>query len=97
MKTSIPKLHSIKFKDGIYAPNVVEHPDIPYNTRETTHVRPLDVLKGAAEEKLYDVVIFGYDENGLEYVATSSDDPTLAAYMFARGQLLMLREADGHD
>ena len=34
MKTSIPKLHSIKYKNGTRALNVVKHPDASSHVRE---------------------------------------------------------------
>lgn len=56
---------------------------------------PVDnVLKGAYEAGCYALVLFGYDRDGKEYIAGSMQNCKEAAYMFARGHLAMLREAD---
>lgn len=88
MRTSVPKLHSIKFKTGPMVDNV-------------THVGPpnrdvpvINVLHGAAESMLREIVLIGYDVDGREYIAGSTSNAQRAAYMFARGHLNMLREAD---
>lgn len=88
-KVSIPKLHSIKWKTGPLAENV-------------THIGPdgkkdvpaMSVLQGAAEAMLYDLVLIGYDQDGQEYIAGTMANQQRAAYMFARGHLHMLRDAD---
>lgn len=89
-KTSIPKLHSIKFKDGALAENVVH----PAELFIGVDAHPMNVLNGAAEEMLTDVVLVGYDQFGREYVAGTPSDPARAAYMFSRGHLTMLRLSD---
>ena len=89
MRTTIPKLHSIRFKTGPLADNV-DHIG-PHNR----DVPVINVLHGAATAMLTEVVLIGYDADGLEYVAGSTGSIERASYMFARGQLYMLREADG--
>lgn len=89
MKTSIPKLHSIKWKNGALADNVEPLPNIQ------PHDIPVDnVLKGAWEANLKDVVLLGITEEGCEYIASATCKTERAAYMFSRGQLFMLRQAD---
>lgn len=83
MKTSIPKLHSIKWKNGLQAENVhiINHNmDIPVDR----------VLSGAYSEGLREVVLFGYDQNGGEYIASSSTSKEKSAFMFGRGQLFLM-------
>lgn len=88
MKTSIPKLHKIKFKDGIFADNVVTS-----HNWHVGNIRPLDVLKGAANANMNEVVLIGYDGDNQEYIASSVGiDRT--AYLFGRGLLQMLRYED---
>lgn len=87
-KTSIPKLHSIRFKDGPLADNVT------HIAPPNTPVPVINVLCGAAEEMLTEVVLIGYDAYGREYIAGSTPDLQRAAYMFGRAQLHMLRVAD---
>lgn len=87
MKTSIPKLSSVKWKNGQLAENVV-------TLRHDKDIPVINVLQGAFEELLSSICIIGYDKNGKEYVATSYSSPQDAAYLFARGQLFMLRQSD---
>lgn len=90
MKTSIPKLHSYKPKTGRNAENV-EFPE-EFLPAETIPV--IAVLEGAAMANLRDVVLIGYEQDGTEYIAGSVRSPKDGAYMFARGQLNMLRAGD---
>ena len=86
MKKSYPKLHSLKWKNGRLAPNVhVVHPQYPLNCD--------DILKGAWEEGLKEVVVFGYNQDGKEYVASNVGYQD-TAYMFSRGHQFMLRQED---
>lgn len=87
MKTSIPKLHSIKWKNGQLAEDVHT-----INFGQDTPV--INVLQGAAEEMLKAVCVIGYDSNNQEYIACSYSNPKEAAYLFGRGQLFMIRQAD---
>ena len=94
MKTSIPKLHSIKFKEGAFAENVVYSAEFPL----AEYIPTINVLQGAILQNLRTVVLIGYDQSGHEYVAGSMKNPKEAAYLFGRGQLNMLRRGDGcHD
>lgn len=88
MRTSYPKLHSIKFKTGPIADNVVHVG--PYDR----DIPVINVLQGAAQSMLTEVVVFGYDKDGYEYIASSTGDTQRVAYMFARGHLNMLRMSD---
>lgn len=89
MKTSVPKLHSITWKNGGLARNVVTI------RSETNKDIPVDnVIKGAWGAGLKEVVVFGYDANGEEYVASSSGRIEKAAFMFSRGNLFMMRQVD---
>lgn len=90
LKTTTPKLHSIKFKSGPYAENVVYPEQFP--TAERIPVS--NVLHGAILAGLRDVVIMGYQQDGKEYIASSISNPKEASYMFGRGQLQCLREGD---
>lgn len=88
-KVSIPKLHSIKWKDGVSADNIGFHPNAG-----DKYVPVREVLSSAYNVNLSDVVLFGYDEDGLEYIAGSTPDIQRAHYMFTRAALTMLRYSD---
>jgi len=88
-KKSYPKLHSIKWKNGALAENVICVPD-----RARENIPASDVLKGAYERDLRDVVVFGYEQDGTEYAAGTTANIKEGAYMFARGQLMLLRLSD---
>jgi hypothetical protein len=84
MRTSIPKLHSIKFKNGATADNILYLPhdkDLP----------PINTLEAAIVANLRGVVLIGYDQNGNEYMACSLDSYKESAYLFARGHMHMLK------
>lgn len=89
IKTSIPKLHSIKFKDGAHAENVIH-----LQSDSVIDIPVINVLEAAAKAMLQNVVLIGYDAEGYEYVAGSIADHQRAAYMFARGHLCVLRASD---
>jgi len=89
-KTSIPKLHSIKFKTGPFVDNVIYPPEL----KRPENLPVLNILQGAAIQNLTDVVLFGYKQNGDEYCAGSMNNVKIAAYLFGRGQLDMLRHGD---
>ena len=87
MRTSTPKLHSIKFKSGATADNVHYLPrdkDLP----------AINVLEGAIMENLQSVVLIGYDQNGNEYVASSFNSHKESAYLLARAHMRMLNLDD---
>lgn len=70
IKTSIPKLHSIKWKNGAAAQNVV-----PIAVTQDT-VLPKDRVFGAAyTANLSEVVIVGRDDDGELYVASTHGVP----------------------
>lgn len=91
MKVSIPKLHSIKFKTGPFAENV----DYPIEFERPENLPVVNVLQGAMLENLRSVVLVGYREDHSEYIAGTVRDPKIAAFMFSRGHLDMLRRGDG--
>ena len=90
MKCSIPKLHSIKFKSGAFAEDVI----FPCEFLSPENLPAINILEGAAVRNLRDIVLIGYEQDGTEHIAGSMRDPKKAAYMFGRGQLGMLRLAD---
>lgn len=89
MKSSYPKLHSVKMKRGWHDPKVEVLP-----TASRDFVDPEDVLYGAYQEGLYDVVVFGYNSEGREYLAMSTPDVGRAHYMLSRGAQLLLKDAE---
>lgn len=93
VKTSIPKLNSIKFKTGAFVENVV----YPHGFKKAENIPPINVLEGAVLENLRDVVLIGYTQDDQEYIAGTMRSPKDAAYMFGRAQLNMLRKADSYD
>lgn len=95
-KKSYPKLHSIKFKRGIYADNVI-YPEAMHQQTPEIDIPAINVLEGAVIEKLRSVVIAGYTEQGKEYIASTYRNPKESAYLFSRGTLRMLRYGDGYD
>ena len=89
MKTSIPKLSKIRWKDGIFADNVEVLGDTA-----SVDVDPLHVLKGAFHHDLTEVAIIGYNPDGVEVIMTSSTCQQRAHYLFSRAALQMLRVSD---
>jgi len=89
-KVSIPKLHRIKFKSGAHAENVV----FPDEFDAATDIPVINVLEGAALAGLERVALIGYDENGVEYLASSVRRPEEAAYMLERGKYMIMRIID---
>ena len=76
MKTSVPKLHSVKWKSGIDAPNVTHihehrHDKIPIE----------NVLYGAINAGCYEVFVCGYDSNSDLYIASSTGNKERVIYM----------------
>lgn len=92
-KTSVPKLHSIKFKSGAFAGDDVVYP----REFRGENLPAINILEGAAMANLTDVVLIGYEPNGEEYIAGTMRCNKKAAYMFARGQFDMLRRGDTDD
>lgn len=66
MKTSYPKLHSYKLKN---TENVIE-----LNVMTTETIDPQKVLMGAINERLDNVVVLGFDQDGDFFFATSHAD-----------------------
>jgi len=89
VKSSYPKLHSIKMKSGVHGPSLSFHPNAAY-----MRVKPDDVLYGAHLAELSEIVIVGYDYSGGEYMAMSTANTERASYMLQRGTLALLRDSD---
>lgn len=89
-RKSIPKLHSIRWKSGRLAPGVTV-----IQSDQRPHIVPSpDLLSGALNAHLHDIVLIGYEPNGKEYFAFSNPDIQRAHYLLARGQVILLRHAD---
>jgi len=93
MKTSIPKLHSIRLKSGLFAENVVTTEKF----EPEGDISALQVLEAAIMANLRSVVLIGYDQDDNEYIAGTYVDPKQTAYLFGRGQLDMLRRGDADE
>lgn len=89
MKTSIPKLHSVRWKNGALAPNVSV-----LKTYNSVPIPAINCLRGAYEEDLKEIIILGYNDSGEEKIFTNQTTVEKAAYMFSRGQIAMIRETD---
>lgn len=90
MRVSYPKLHRVvSYKSGAFAESVV-FPD-EFLVAEP---RPsINILQGAILENLREVALVGYTQDGQEYVASTSNAKD-TAYLFARANLIMLRQSD---
>lgn len=87
-RTSIPKLHSIRFKDGMLADNVI-HPDFSDNTDLYPMPQPLTVLQGAAMAMLQEVAVIGYTVDGEVYIASNALlDRTVFMFEHAKTELM---------
>ena len=86
MKTSIPKLHSIKWKDGIWAENIER-----LDNWEDNGIKVSDVFKHAFASDLKEIVIIGRRENGNGYVDWSGSSVADAAYLLARAHLILTK------
>jgi hypothetical protein len=82
MKTSIPKLHSIRFKNR---ENVVA---LPIATRE--NIDPQIVLMAAINARMTEVVIVGYGSEGDEYFAANIADGADALWLLERARKKLL-------
>jgi len=89
-RTSIPKLHSIKFKSGAFADNVLYSPDFA----RPEYLPVNNILEGAMLAGLKHVVLVGIRHDGSEYIAGTFKCHAQAAYLFGRGELDMLRRGD---
>lgn len=49
-----------------------------------------DVIQGAVEAKMKDIVIIGYDENGMEYFASSNADGGVVLWLLERLKKMLL-------
>ena len=88
-KISIPKLSSIKWKNGALADNV-----LPFTTYGINTIPVSDVLRGCYEENMKSIAVFGYKQDGEEVIFSNCGRYEETAYMFARGHLAMIRIED---
>jgi hypothetical protein len=88
IKTSYPKLHSIKFKSGMFADNVAI---MPLEYFKDYEVQPINVLEGAIMENLDHVVVAGYDKSGKEYFAGTYRDNNEKAALYMKAFLYMVK------
>lgn len=89
MKTSIPKLHSIKWKNGVLAENVER-----LTGWSKSGIHPTDIIQEAFSADLESIVVIGKRKNGKEYVDWSYAKDEDVAYLLARMHLRMLRNGD---
>lgn len=85
MKTSVPKLRSIKWKSGIDSPNVTHihehrHDKIPIE----------NVFAGAINAGCYEVFVCGYDRNEELYMAASTGNKERVIYMLELAKIALL-------
>jgi hypothetical protein len=66
--------------------------DLPLITK--LDIDPQRVLTKALEQGMTDVIIIGYDSEGVEYFASSMADGGHALWHLERAKLKLLREAD---
>lgn len=85
-KVSIPKLHSIRMKNH----SNVEWLEIP--TRN--NIDPNNVLLGAINHGLTDVVICGFDKRGEEYFSSSIADGGDTIWIMERMKKMLLEVPD---
>ena len=85
MRSSYPKLHSIKWKSGVNADNVEL---LHYEKKETVPL--VDVLSSALNAGLTDVALVGKYPNGESYIASTIRDHQKAAYLLGYGQFLLM-------
>lgn len=83
MKTSIPKLHSIRYKDRENVINLYEY--------TTDEVPPNDVLMGAINGQLDIVVVIGYDKDGGEYFASSTGNHEATNWLLDVGKMRLMK------
>ena len=89
VKSSYPKLHSIKPKKGLHAPNMDFLPTASFSKLSAD-----DVLYGAHMEGLDEVIVIGKDFFGNEYIAFSDPNLHKAHYLLQRASLVLLRDGD---
>jgi len=86
MKTSIPKLHSLKMKN---------HENVEWlNIVTTQNLDPQTVILRALNERMTEVVIVGFDRDGGEYFASSVADGAAALWHLTRAQKKLLELPD---
>ena len=83
-KTSVPKLHSIKWKDF----TTLDESEASYKELSSVEKTLIRAFKVGLEE----VVLFGHTVDGREYTTYSTDELYKLHYMYSRGALLMLAE-----
>lgn len=86
MKSSYPKLHSLKMKNEYN----VEKLDIV----TSVDLNPNDVLLAAINNGMDKVIVIGYDKNGEEYFASSYADGPNVAWLCNRMIHMLMKIAD---
>ena len=89
MKTSIPKLHSIRLKGH---ENVV-----PLDIVSSHDIDPQRVLVNALNKRLTNVVVLGYRADGDEFFATSYADGANLLWLLKRGEHRLMQIIDEPD
>lgn len=84
-KKSVPKLHSIKWKTGANADNVELHPN-----RASKDIPVVDVLSGALNAQLKEVLVAGREPDGTLYVASSISDISRAHLLVSLAGKILL-------
>ena len=88
MKTSIPKLHSLRMKN---------HENVEWlNIVTTQDLDPQTILIRALNERMKEVVIIGYDRDGGEYFASSVADGGKALWHLERAKKVILDIPDSY-
>lgn len=82
VKTSIPKLHSIKLKNP---KNVVQ-----FDGFTSLDIDPNSVLMGAINADMDEVVVLGYKKDGSEYFASNKADGADVLWHLQRAQKRLL-------
>lgn len=86
MKSSIPKLHSIKMKN---------HSNVEWLEIPTTHdIDPQTVLLSALNTRLKEVVILGFDQEGEEFFASNIADGADVLWHLERAKKKLLEIPD---
>lgn len=83
MKTSIPKLHSIRLKGSDKV--------VPISPFIAMNLEPNQVIAEAFNAKMREVIIIGYDNEGAEYFASSKADGPSVLWLLARFKMLLLK------
>lgn len=86
MKTSIPKLHSIRYKDRENVVNLYEYTN--------DEVPPNDVLMGVINAQMDVVVVIGYTKEGGEYFASSTGNHETTNWLLDVAKMRLMKTYD---